>query len=283
MTSVFTALADRFSDDELTYLETVLAGPEPFLTPEFIKEAAHEILLYRAFEPAEQVAKRRHVICVRADTRLRAKAGRALGQGGVRRSQFSAQDVKVTGRQMPYSKFFGLEDIQFSHPKYTGGYSDTVDRATFVMADAVTVLPYDPKRQRVLVVEQFRAAPYVRGDQKPWILEPIAGRIDPGETPESTAHREAIEEANITFSKLHCVSGYYPSPGAATEYIWSYVGIADLPDDCVGVSGLETEDEDIASQLISVDDFLDLADQGALDTGPLMVTALWLARHKDRL
>jgi nudix-type nucleoside diphosphatase (YffH/AdpP family) len=284
MTSAFSALSNRFSPEELAYLYGVLQGPEPFLTSEFIAEAADEILLYMPFELAVEVAKRRAVICVRADSRLRGKAGRPLGLGtNLKRGSHRAKDVHVVARNTPYSHFFAVEDVHLSHPRYDGKASETIERAAFIMADAVTVLPYDPIRQRVLLVEQFRVAPFLRGDQSPWILEPIAGRIDPGETPESTAHREAQEEAGIEFSKLHLVGGYYPSPGAATEYIWSYVGIADLPDDCTGVAGLDSEGEDIASLLLSVDDLLSLVDQGALDTGPLSITALWLARHKDKL
>ena len=54
--------------------------------------------------------------------------------------------------------------------------SDEVNRAVFISGDAVTVLPYDPRRDRVLLIEQFRAGPFARGDDQPWLLEAIAGR-----------------------------------------------------------------------------------------------------------
>ena len=47
----------------------------------------------------------------------------------------------------------------------------------------ITVLPYDPARDRVMVVEQFRMVLIARGS-KPLTLEPIAGRQRRGETPE---------------------------------------------------------------------------------------------------
>jgi ADP-ribose pyrophosphatase len=280
----FDALKERFSSENLSYLQDVLDGPEPFLTEALIEAAAHEVLAYRPFEPAIEVAKRRAMILVRANSRLRAQRGRPLGQGTrLARKGRGTDAVEVLSRTYPYSDFFAVEDLRLTHQRFDDTSSAVMDRAAFMSADAVTVLPYDPVRQRVLVVEQFRVAPFARGDQNPWMLEPIAGRVDAGETEEATARREAREEAGLDLGVLHLVGGYYPSPGALSEYITSYVGLADLPDDVAGVGGLADEHEDIASLILSVDDLIALADQGALDTGPLMLTALWLARHKDRL
>ena len=64
-------------------------------------------------------------------------------------------------------------------------------------SDAVIVLPYDPVNDRILLVKQFRTGPYVKGDANPWVLEPIAGLIDVGETPVEAGLREAKEEAHL--------------------------------------------------------------------------------------
>ena len=69
--SAFEALEDRFAAEELDYLKTVLNGPEPFVTSALIVAAAHEVLAYMPFEPARDVAARRKMILVRADSRLR--------------------------------------------------------------------------------------------------------------------------------------------------------------------------------------------------------------------
>jgi nudix-type nucleoside diphosphatase (YffH/AdpP family) len=282
--TAFDALKGRFSNEEILYLREALEGSDLVLTPSLIAAAAHEVLAYMPFEAAAKVAQRRGMILGRADSRLRAGMGRPMGQGtSLRRRGRGLDAVDVHSKTYPYSDFFAIEDLNLSHTRFDGSTSAAMDRAAFVSADAVTVLPYDPMRQRVLLIEQFRIAPFVRGDKHPWLLEPIAGRVDVGEAETTTARREALEEAGIDLRELHLVSGYYPSPGALTEYITSYVGIADLPDEVVGVGGLASEQEDIASMILSFDELMILADQGALDTGPLMLTALWLARHKDRL
>jgi nudix-type nucleoside diphosphatase (YffH/AdpP family) len=284
---VFEAVKERYSEPEWRYIQTVLSpisGQATLpLTPELIEAAAFEILTYMRFEPAQEVALRQNVILVRAATKVQAQTPRNLGTRGVTRRGQKADSIDLLQHETPYSYFFAATDITVTHPRFDGSRSTPVQRVVFAMADAVTVLPYDPVRKRVLLIEQFRPGPYMRGDQDPWMLEPIAGRIDVGETAQTAARREASEEAKLSLTDLHVIAQYYPSPGGITEFLTSYVGIADLPDDIVGVAGLDSEQEDIASTLVSLDDFLALADEGALDTGPLLVSALWLARHHKRL
>ena len=184
-------------------------------------------------------------------------------------------------KRAPYENYFSVAEHDISVPQFDGSFSDVVTRAAFVSADAVAVLPYDPKRDRVLLIEQFRFGPHIRGDDRPWKLEAIAGRIDQGETPEQSAHREAAEEANVTFSSLLPLPGYYPAPGAVAEYVHAFLGLADLPDEIVGVSGLQAEAEDIQSHVFEFDTAMEMLIGGALDTGPLVTCMLWLALRRD--
>lgn len=161
--------------------------------------------------------------------------------------------------------------------------SPAVTRAVFLSGDAVTVLPYDPVRDRVLVVEQFRAGPYGRGDANPWQLEAVAGRIDPGETPEQAARREAVEEAGLHLGALEDVARYYPSPGICAEFLYSYVALCDLPDGSAGVFGVAEEAEDIRGHLIGFDDLMGLVSSGEIGNAPLLLSILWLQRERARL
>jgi nudix-type nucleoside diphosphatase (YffH/AdpP family) len=198
-------------------------------------------------------------------------------------SAMTLKDVDVRSIARPYSKFFSMTDYEVSFRRFDGTMSEPIDRAVFMGTDAALVLPYDPVRDRVMVVEQLRLGPVARGDAKPWQLEPIAGRVDGGESPEATAHREAKEEAGLALRGLENIGGCYSSPGASTEYFHLFLGIADLPDDIVGVSGLADEAEDIRSYLHDFDGLMSLVDAQQLDNAPLVLMALWLARHRDRL
>ncbi len=219
------------------------------------------------------------MIRVRAAQKLQAqRENRAYSPSG-----FGREDVKSLGFTRPYTQFFGVEEHEFSFKQYDGTASAAVKREVFMGTDAAILLPYDPVRDRVMLVEQFRPGPFVRNDDKPWVLEPIAGRIDPGETPEQSAHREAAEEAGITISALHKIGQCYASPGCSTEYFFMFLAETDLPDDSTGVSGLASESEDIKSYLLSFDELMELVDTMQAANAPLVLCALWLARHRDRL
>ncbi len=241
--------------------------------------AAKEVMSYFGKMSAREVASHYPMIRARAASQVNARA-KSLGHspGG-----FTAKDVEVTQAQRPYANFFTLEEYDLRFRRYAGGQSDMVKRAVFVATDAVIVLPYDPLRDRVLLVEQFRSGPFARGDKRPWQVEPIAGRIDAGETAQEAARREAAEEAGLTLRSLHDVAHCYASPGCSTEFFDIYVALADLPDDITGVSGLESEQEDIRSYLFSFDDLMTLVDRFEAVNAPLVLAALWLARHRERL
>lgn len=242
--------------------------------------AAAEVMALWPDHGLAAMAARYPMIEAAAASALRAEAQPA--PAALRRRP-GPDDVRSRARRRPYARFFGVQEDDLSFRHFDGTASATVTRAGFAMADAVTVLPWDPVRDRVLVVEQFRYGPYLRGDPNPWSLEPIAGRIDPGESPEQAARREAEEEARLALGPLHLVARYYPSPGAVSEYLISYVAQADLPDGAAGLAGLASEAEDIRAHVIGFERLMALVTSGEAENGPLLVSALWLAAHRDRL
>lgn len=199
------------------------------------------------------------------------------------RSDIPAAQVHETGRTLTHDGFFRMQRIALRHPLFGGGMSCEVAREVFVATDAAIVLPYDPQRDRVLLVEQFRAGPYGRGDALPFCLEPVAGRVDAGEAPETAARRECAEEAGLALRDLRHVSSHYPSPGCSTEYFHCYVGLCDLPEPGQGRGGLETENEDIRTHVIPFDAAQGLLETGEANVGPLVLLLTWLAHHRASL
>jgi nudix-type nucleoside diphosphatase (YffH/AdpP family) len=245
-----------------------------------VTEAAAEVLRLAERFPPGAAARRHGQILARAASRLRA---RVAAPATLRRRALPG-DVEVRAWTQAYARFFAVEELRLRFRRFGGAMSPVVDRAVFVSGDAATVLPYDPVRDRVLLIEQFRPGPFARGDAEPWQLEPVAGRIDPGETPEEAARREAREEAGVELGRLIPVAAYYPSPAGKVEYLYSFLGLADLPDALAGrVHGSAEEDEDIRVHLVGFDRLMALVDSGEAQNAPLILSALMLARHRAAL
>ncbi|GFE50237.1 tellurite resistance protein [Roseobacter cerasinus] len=239
-------------------------------------EAAREVMGYHGTRPAAEVGAMFPRIRARAWSRINAAqsqhgAGTLTGQ------------IEVSARRRVYADFFALDEIDLRHTRFNGSMGASMTRGVFIVSDAALVLPYDPMRDRVLLVEQMRVGPLARGDRACWQLEPVAGLIDPGETAEEAARREAVEEAGLTLGALHKVGETYASPGNSTEFYNTFVGIADLPDTAAGLGGLEDEQEDIRAHLMSFEALMELCDSGQAANTPLVMMAYWLARHRARL
>jgi nudix-type nucleoside diphosphatase (YffH/AdpP family) len=242
--------------------------------------AAFDVMGLMGLSVPHTIARRRSQMLIRAASRLRAAAPAPakLRRGAV------PDDVAVERWREPYAHFFSVEETDLRFRRFDGAMSAPVNRAVFISGDAVTVLPYDPALDRVLLIEQFRAGPFARGDANPWSLEVIAGRIDAGETPEEAGRREAVEEAGLALAELIPVSRYYPSPGAKSEYIYSYLAIVDLPDALSGtIGGVAEEAEDIRTHLVSFDQLMDLVATGEIENAPVVISALSLARLRPGL
>ena len=248
--------------------------------PALEQQLARDIMGFFGTVAPERLLARRGSMLVRAASHLRAVAEPA--PQGLRRA-VAAGDFERGAVKVPFAGFFSVETFDLRFRRFDGSLSQTVIREVFIGADAVTVLPYDPVRGRVLVIEQVRTGPMARGDANPWQLEPVAGRIDAGETPQGAARREALEEAGLTLDRLEPVAEYYPTTAAFSEYLYSFVALCDLPDGAAGVFGLAEEAEDIRGHLVDLDALVARMDAGELGNAPLILTLHWLLRHRARL
>lgn len=241
--------------------------------------AVTEIAGYFGRKPADEVAAHLQMVLARAAARVSA----ADAPPATLRSATPASQVEETGREVTHAGFFLTQTHSLRHPAFDGHMSPPLQREVFVATDAALVLPYDAARDRVLLVEQFRMGPYGRGDPRPFVLEPVAGRVDAGETPEATAHREAWEEAGLRLDGLEHMTSHYFSPGCSTEFYHCYLGLTDLPDTGRGRGGLETENEDIRTHVLGFDQAMALVESGEVNVGPLVLMLLWLQRERPRL
>lgn len=238
--------------------------------------AAEEIMAYRGRVGAPDVLARIGSLHIRAAAWVAAQKRPGDPARDLDR------DVVVHRHSRSHLSFFGTEEMDLQFRRYDGRLSPVLNRSATLVGQAVVVLPYDPVRDRVLLVEQFRAATFIAGNRTPWMWEPIAGLVDPGETPEHAAQRESMEEAGISLQSLEPVAQVYSSSGSSGEFLNIFIGLTDL-DQVPGGGGLDSEGEDILSRILSFDTLMQNIDAQRYQDMPLVTAALWLARHRERL
>lgn len=241
--------------------------------------AAVEAMGYFGRISAAELAQKFPMIRARAASSIAASKSKTLNL----HSKIDPSRIKEENVETNHAGYFLTKTYNLRHPKFAGELSEDLRREVFVATDAAIVLPYDPVRDVVLLVEQFRLGPYARGDAHPWSIEPVAGRMDAGETAEETARRETVEEASINLISLEKIASYYPTPGYSSEYFNCFLGLCDLPQEAAQIGGLASEDEDIKTHILSFDRAMDLLTTGEADNGPLILSLLWLARERPRL
>lgn len=187
-------------------------------------------------------------------------------------------DVEIIEREACFRGFYRLDRLHLRHRQFSGEMGPALSRELFVRHDAVCVLPYDPQRDAVVLIEQFRVGAMEKS-ANPWLLELVAGLIDKDEEPEAVARREALEEAGLTLGALWPITQYYPSPGGSDERVHLFIGRCDS-EGAGGVHGLEEEGEDIRVHVWPLEDALDAVKDGRIDNAASIIALQWLALNR---
>ena len=190
-------------------------------------------------------------------------------------------DVEIIERKSAYSGWFAVDVIRLRHAQYAGGMGPEIRRELFRLGDSTCCLPYDPVRDEVVLIEQFRMAPYTAGDPACWLIETTAGMND-GDSPEDVARKEALEEAGCAITELEHVTDLYPSPGSTLSRASLFVGRTST-EEIGGVHGLDAEDEDIRVFTVPFDEAMRMVDSNEIRVLDAVTILLWLSRHRDRL
>ncbi|HEX4112448.1 MAG TPA: NUDIX domain-containing protein [Stellaceae bacterium] len=194
-----------------------------------------------------------------------------------------ASDVKISGKKPLYRGHFRLDLYRFRHRLHAGGWSKTIRREVFDRGGAVSLLLYDPDRDAVVLVEQFRL-PALLGGGSGWQIEPVAGLLDhPGEDETAVARREAREEAGLKVAgELVPIHRILPSPGALTELVALYCARADSRR-AGGIHGLAAEGEDIRVVVKPFRDAMRMLRAGEIANAHCVIALYWLAANRARL
>lgn len=188
---------------------------------------------------------------------------------------------EILDKEQCFKGFYELRRYRLRHALFAGGMGQPITRELMIRGHAAAVLPYDPVTDQVLLVEQFRVGA-LDSPHGPWLIEVIAGLVEPGEQPEEVARREAIEEAGCELQEMLPICEYYSSPGGTTERI-SLFAARMHSDGLGGIHGLAEEGEDIRAFLLPADEAIEQMQRGLIDNAMSIIALQWLAANRGGL
>ena len=182
-------------------------------------------------------------------------------------------NLKVTNKKNLYDGFFKMNEISLKYKKYDGSWSNEIKRELFGGAQVSAVLPYDPIKKEIVLIQQFRPGTISRNTNN-YLKEIVAGIIDPGESPEIAAKRECLEETGYKIKKLTSIQGYYPAPGSSESFYHLFLGEVDSKNE-KKIMGLDTENEDILVESYNISQVKKMMQNGELINGLSLIAIQW--------
>ena len=196
-------------------------------------------------------------------------------------TSLNAADVELVDRETLFDGYVRLYRYRLRHRLAAGGWTRPIDREVLDRGDAAAVLPYDPRLDRIVMVEQFRPGAYGAGFP-PWQVEPVGGMIDEGDDPLATIRREAMEEAGIRLGRYEKAHEFLPSSAGMQSVVTLYCAEADASV-AGGIHGEAAEDEETRVVILSPEEALGLVSERRSAAAGCLIALQWLLLNRDRL
>lgn len=199
------------------------------------------------------------------------------------------EHVEIVEKSTPFQGYLRIDHYLLRHALFEGGWSDTLSREIIERGHVAAVLLYDPDLDLFVLTEQFRPgahiarqSPFWDDDFSPWLVECVAGMIEPGETPEELSRRESMEEAGCTVTDLHPIYHYFSSPGCLTESVFLFMGRVDASN-AGGIFGLKHEHENIRVFTATPKETFQMLEDGRINNSMTMLAVQWFQLNREKL
>lgn len=196
-------------------------------------------------------------------------------------AEFKKNDVDVITIETPFKGYFQIDDYTLRHKKYNGEWSQPMSREVFERGHVSAMLLFDPVKDTVVMVEQFRVGAYAAG-YYPWLIEIPAGIIEKDQTPQDVAIRETFEETGCTAKRIEFIADYLVTQGGSSETMYLYCVEVDS-DESLEFAGLDHEGEDIRVLKYSTNELFNMLETGQVHNSTGIIAIQWLKIHHDKL
>ena len=182
-------------------------------------------------------------------------------------------NFKIINKKKLYDGFFEMNEVVLQYKKYDGSWTDNIKRELFGGAQVAAVLPFDPIKKEIVLIQQFRIGTIFQTHDN-YLNEIVAGNIDNGETPEKAAKRECFEETGCEIKKLLPIQSFFPAPGSSESFYHLFLGEIETFKG-TKIMGMENENEDILVKSYKLDEVMKMIKEGKIINGLTLVALQW--------
>ncbi|MFS8044901.1 NUDIX domain-containing protein [Rhizobium sp. BR 314] len=187
-------------------------------------------------------------------------------------TKFEKAKAEIAGEKTLADQWTRLSSFDLN---YTDSLGEThrLKREVYHRTPAACILLYDPKRETVVLVRQFRLPAQLTGEPA-WMLEVPAGLLD-GDDPEAAIRREAMEETGFRVRDVRFLFKALTSPGAITEILHFFAAVIDTSDRIADGGGLAEEHEDIEVLEVRLSDAMAMIESGDIYDAKTIMLLQW--------
>jgi ADP-ribose pyrophosphatase len=186
----------------------------------------------------------------------------------------SKNDIEILSSKIVYDNFIKVQSYDLRYKLFDGGWSDVINRECTGKRKVSAVLPYEKKKKKVILIEQFRPGA-LESESSPWLLEIVAGFMEEGESPEMVAYRETKEETGLDIGGLTLITKFFPSPGGSSQFVYLYCAEV-VSQNAGGIHGAIDENEDIKTHIVDIDKAFKMVKDGFIDNATTIIALQWL-------
>lgn len=188
--------------------------------------------------------------------------------------------VNVKKERRVLDDFFKIDRAELQHEKFDGSMTEDIIRFNFVRGEASAALLYNPHKDSIVLVKQFRYPVFTKNQKDAWTLEIVAGMIEGNDSPEETIHREILEETGYKTEKAESVCRFYSSPGGSDEIIYLFYTEVNGSDKIARGGGAVGEDENIEVAELPRRRVFELLENGAIVDAKTIIALQWFRANK---
>ena len=188
-----------------------------------------------------------------------------------------ADRIKILKTEILSDNWYTLKKITYGYLKSDGTWQ-THSREAYDRGNGATILLYNKEQKTVILTRQFRLPSFVNGNSTGMLIEACAGLLDK-DNAEDCIKRETEEETGYKITEVRKIFEAYMSPGSVTELLYFFVAEYSKSMKVHEGGGIENEQENIEVLEISVQQAMEMIDNGEIKDGKTIMLLQYVKLH----